>query len=83
MRNCSVYLKLLSIDGENNSVKMYINTDGKVFEGNAMASLYAKLTGSAAKNDISDVDNLLQDIEAVTAADIRAKNALDTPLVQA
>ncbi len=48
--------------------------DGKVFEGNAMASLYAKLTGSAAKNDISDVDNLLQDIEAVTAADIRAKN---------
>ncbi len=48
--------------------------DGKVFNGESMAALYAKLTGSAAKNDISDVDNLLQDIEAVTAADIRAKN---------
>ncbi|MDE6551312.1 MAG: hypothetical protein K2M44_07455, partial [Clostridia bacterium] len=45
-------------------------TDGKVFDGKAMASLYAKLTGDSAKTDISDVDAL----GTMTAADIRANN---------
>ena len=44
--------------------------DGKVFNGESMAALYAKLTGSADKANISDVDAL----GTLTAADIRAKN---------
>ena len=45
-------------------------TDGKVFDGDAMAALYEKLTGDSAKTDISDVDTL----GTLTAADIRANN---------
>ena len=43
--------------------------DGKVFDGDAMAALYEKLTGKAGAK-ISDVDAL----DTLTAADIRAKN---------
>ncbi|MDE6550975.1 MAG: hypothetical protein K2M44_05715, partial [Clostridia bacterium] len=49
-------------------------TDSKVFNEDAMSDFYAKLTGDAAKNTIDDVDNLLQDVDALTAADIRSKN---------
>ncbi|MDE6550384.1 MAG: hypothetical protein K2M44_02630, partial [Clostridia bacterium] len=49
-------------------------TDGKVFDGKAMQSLFAKLTGNPAKNTIGDVDDLLQDADAVTASQIYAKN---------
>ncbi|MDE6550480.1 MAG: hypothetical protein K2M44_03170 [Clostridia bacterium] len=45
-------------------------TDEKVFDGEAMQSLYAKLTGDAAKNTIDDVDAL----GTLTAAQIYAKN---------
>ncbi|MDE6551075.1 MAG: MBG domain-containing protein, partial [Clostridia bacterium] len=45
-------------------------TDGKVFNGEAMQSLYAKLTGNAAKNTIDDVDAL----GTQTAEQIRSKN---------
>ncbi|MDE6550970.1 MAG: MBG domain-containing protein, partial [Clostridia bacterium] len=45
-------------------------TDGKVFNGEAMQSLYAKLTGDAAKDTIDDVDAL----GTQTAAQIYAKN---------
>ena len=45
-------------------------TDGKVFNEDAMAVLYEKLTGDSTKTDISDVDAL----GTLSAADIRSKN---------
>ncbi len=45
-------------------------TDGKVFNGEIMESLYEKLTGNNNKTDISDVSA----VGTLTAADIRAKN---------
>ncbi|MDE6550293.1 MAG: hypothetical protein K2M44_02165, partial [Clostridia bacterium] len=45
-------------------------TDGKVFDGEVMQSLYAKLTGNAAKDTIADVDAL----GTQTAAQIRSNN---------
>ena len=45
-------------------------TDSKVFNEDAMATLYEKLTGDSAKTDISDIDAL----DTLTAADIRANN---------
>ena len=45
-------------------------TDGKVFNEDAMAALYEKLTGDSTKTDISDVDAL----GTLSAADIRSKN---------
>ncbi len=48
----------------------YNRTDGKVFNGEAMQSLYMLLTGDKSKAEISDVDNL----GTLTAADLRNKN---------
>ncbi|MDE6550932.1 MAG: hypothetical protein K2M44_05495, partial [Clostridia bacterium] len=48
--------------------------DKKVFDSEAMQSLFAKLTGNSDKNTIDDVHKLLQDVDAVTAADIYTKN---------
>ncbi|MDE6551021.1 MAG: hypothetical protein K2M44_05950, partial [Clostridia bacterium] len=49
-------------------------SDGKVFDGEVMQSLFAKLTGDADKNTIDDVDDLLQDVDEVTALQMYTKN---------
>ncbi len=46
------------------------HNDGKIFDGNALATLYAKLTGNLYKDDIVDVEAL----DTLTAADIRDNN---------
>ncbi len=46
------------------------HADGKVFNGEAMALLYSKLTGNAEKTDINDVTA----ITTLSAKNIRAKN---------